>query len=351
MLRPLYNWQLLTLKNTHMGLLQLFDKILGTSLAKKPADRSQAKRARIIGVAMVKNEADIIELFIKINSRFFSEIHILDHQSSDSTATIIQKCQSWGYCVKYKLLENDGSGFNQAEITTHYIQQIARDTEFDYIMPIDADEFPFINPVEKNLTQATRACGYCLIPWVTYCPINDNYLSTHAPLYTNFQPRNFEPDQYYKVILTRDFAKTVKLSTGNHNVVDAEKYKPKKIRGILQHVPVRSAAQISSKAIIGSTVVKMTKNLEKGACFHWNEMAERISEKNLEISQAETLDIALNYAKFKNDKRSPRISLFTLYPRIGTPEDSIELKDLAKVDLHKNLKAFQLAQIAASQTT
>jgi hypothetical protein len=217
-------------------------------------------------------------------------------------------------------------------------------------MPIDADEFPFINPVEKNLTQATRACGYCLIPWVTYCPIKDNYLSTHAPLYTNFRPRNFEPDQYYKVILTRDFAKTVKLSTGNHNVVDAEKYKPKKIRGILQHVPVRSAAQISSKAIIGSTIVKMTKNLEKGACFHWNEMAERILSQNMKISQAETLEIALNYAILKKHMRSPRISLLPLHPRIGTESDSIELKDLARVDLEKNLENFKAMRAAAPKT-
>ena len=32
-----------------------------------------------------------------------------------------------------------------------------------------------------------------------------------------------------------------------------------------------------------------------------------------------------------------------------TPEDSIELKDLAKVDLRKNLEAFKLSQVAASQ--
>ena len=300
---------------------------------------------------MVKNEADIIELFIKINSRFFSEIHILDHQSSDSTAAIITKCQSWGYRIKYKHLENDGTGFNQAEITTNYIQQVARDYDCDFIMPIDADEFPHFSSgsqVFKTLSKATSTCGYCLIPWVTYCPINDDYLSSHAPLYSNFKPRSFEPDQYYKVILTKDFAKTVKLTTGNHNVVEEEKYKPKKIKAVLQHVPVRSAAQISSKAIIGSATLKVTKNRKAGETFHWDEMAERILRQDMKVSAAETLDIALNYAKLKNDKRSPRISLFSLYPPIGTSEDSIELKDLAKVDLHKNINAFRVLQAKTS---
>lgn len=337
----------------YRSLQQFLDKILSFSFEKNPSTHDVNKKARIIGVAMVKNEADIIELFIKINCRFFTEIYILDHLSSDHTAAIIKKCQAWGYPVKYKLLENDGSGFNQAEIITHYIQQIARDIECDYIMPMDADEFPFFNSAKKTdriLSQATNACGYCLIPWVTYCPINDDYLSSQAPLYTNFRARNYEPEQYYKVILTRDFAKNVKLSTGNHNVVDAEKYKPKKIKAILQHVPVRSAEQISSKAIIGSATIKMTKNLEKGACFHWNEMAERILSQNMKISQAETLEIALNYAKLKKHMRSPRISLLPLHPRIGTDSDSIELKDLARVDLKKNLENFKAMLSAAPKT-
>jgi glycosyltransferase involved in cell wall biosynthesis len=334
-----------------MGLRQLFKKILGFFLAINSTHTTPIKKARIVGVSMVKNEADIIELFIKINSRFFSEIHILDHYSSDHTATIIKKFQADGYPIKYKLLENDGSGFNQAEITANYIRQVARDIECDYIMPIDADEFPFINPAEKItqvLSEATQACGYCLIPWVTYCPIKGDYLSSTAPLYTNFRPRNFEPDQYYKIILTRDFARTVKLATGNHNVIESEKYKPKKIKAILQHVPVRSAEQISSKAIIGSATLKITKNHKAGESFHWDEMAERILARNMEISEAETLDIALNYAKQKKHQRSPKISIFSFSPKIGTSSDTIELKDLAKVDIHKNINAFRALQTKTS---
>ena len=326
-----------------INLRQFLYKILSFSFKKSLTANDLNKKIRIIGVAMVKNEADIIELFIKINCRFFSEIHILDHHSSDHTAAIIKKCQDWGYPIKYKLLEYDGSGYNQAEITTHYVQLVARDCECDYIMPIDADEFPCIGPaqkINKILSEATSACGYCLIPWVTYCPINDDYLSSQAPLYSNFRSRNHEPEQYYKVILTSDFAKTVKLTAGNHSVVEEKKYRPRKIKVILQHVPVRSAAQISSKAIIGSATLKITKNHKKGEAFHWDEMAERILQKNMEISQAETLDIALNYAKLKNQKRSPKISRLPWRPRIGTPEDSIELKDLARIDLQKNLRDF-----------
>jgi hypothetical protein len=334
-----------------MGLLKFFGKLLEAIFGKNSGLKSEAEKTRIIGVAMVKNEADIIELFIKINSRFFSEIHILDHQSSDSTAAIITKCQSWGYRVKYKLLENDGMGFNQAEITTNYIQQVARDYDCDFIMPIDADEFPYFSPgsqVFKILSKATSTCGYCLIPWVTYCPINDDYLSSHAPLYSNFKPRNFEPDQYYKVILTKDFAKTVKLTTGNHDVVEEKKYKPKKVKAILQHVPVRSAAQISSKAIIGSATLKVTKNHKAGEAFHWDDMAERILGQDMKVSAAETLDIALNYAKLKKHQRSPRLSVFPFYPKIGTSSDTIEFKDLAKVDVHKNINAFRALQAKTS---
>ena len=274
----------------------------------------------------------------------FSEIHILDHFSSDSTATIIKILQTRGYPIKYTLLENDGSGFNQADITTQYVRRVAHELECDYIMPIDADEFPCMRPtykINKMLAEATRRDGFCLIPWVTYCPINKDPLNGPAPLYTNFKPRNYEPQQYYKVILTRDFAKSVKLTAGNHGVVTETKNKPKIIKAILQHVPVRSPAQITSKAIIGSAIQKMTINRKPGEAFHWHKMAEKILAKNLEISQAEALDIALNYAKTKNCLFSPKISVFPWHPRIGTPEDSIELIDLAQVNFKKNLEAFK----------
>ncbi len=329
-----------------MSVSKFLKKIFDLFRKQKIGGCAGGQKVRVIGVAMVKNEADIIELFIKINSRFFHEIHILDHRSSDQTATIVKALQSSGYPVKYVQLENSSGDYKQAETTTAYVQQVARDVDCDYIMPIDADEFPYFKShqkIEVVLSAAMRDCGYCLIPWVTYCPINDNYFSSNAPLYENFRARNTEPAQYYKVILTRSFARTVELCKGNHNISEAGQYRAKKIRAILQHVPARSAAQITSKAIIGSTVAGLDENRKKGEMAHWDEMAEKILSKGMQLSHADVLDIALNYAKPQYAKRSPRISILCPYPRIGTPDDAITLKNLCTVDAQKNIGDFKRA--------
>ncbi len=44
-------------------------------------------------VSMVKNESDIIELFLRINIRSFNQILLVDHRSNDGTAEIIQEVQ------------------------------------------------------------------------------------------------------------------------------------------------------------------------------------------------------------------------------------------------------------------
>ena len=94
---------------------------------------------KIAAVTMVKNESDIIELFIKINSRFFDDIYILDHGSTDQTAKIIKLMKQKGYNLFYTLL--DDKIYNQSKITTQAVRQIAKNKMYDYIMPIDADEF------------------------------------------------------------------------------------------------------------------------------------------------------------------------------------------------------------------
>jgi len=44
---------------------------------------------KLVGVVMAKNEADVIEAFVRHNLRFLDRLLIIDHQSSDATANIV----------------------------------------------------------------------------------------------------------------------------------------------------------------------------------------------------------------------------------------------------------------------
>jgi hypothetical protein len=296
-------------------------------------------------VSMVKNEADIIELFLRINLRFFGKIYILDHHSDDTTPQIIQKLQAEGLPIEYILLTGASGAYDQAEITTYYINKIAREVDCDYIIPLDADEFircwGFTKP-EEVFREATSPCGYCLIPWVTYVPINDLYLKGESPLHNNFRARNREPQQYYKVVMKRNFATTARLAMGNHDVISEVELNPKKVfRVILQHVPVRSSEQITSKVIIGSMAYKLKSTRKPGDGYHWDELAEQAIRFNLRLPHECVKNMAINYASPKSFKGVLYAPKFSLNPKIGTGNENIAYRDLAEINAEHNIEAFK----------
>lgn len=51
---------------------------------------------KIVLVSMVKNEADIIESFVRHSLTYADELIIADHQSSDGTWEMLQKLRAEG---------------------------------------------------------------------------------------------------------------------------------------------------------------------------------------------------------------------------------------------------------------
>lgn len=319
---------------------------------------------KLAAVSMVKNECDIIELFIKINSRTFDHLYIIDHCSDDKTVEIINKLQAAGFPVS--LLPTIDNDFNQADILTKYAKNIARQNTFDYIMPLDADEFlatetPEI-PIKETIAAHLSINKNGLIPWKTYCPVSDTYYQHSAPLFENFRMRKREPLQYYKTILGNNFAKTCRLSEGSHfakNRSLATRLKkvgyeinklinPKKTRAnfhapevlplIIQHVPVRSSAQIIRKAILGSHTFAMKKGRKKGEGFHWDDMARKIRNDDYTISYPELVSIALHYSTPDDDRSA--IEIAEDGPRIGLASDRLEMKELATIRPLQSFDAY-----------
>ena len=298
---------------------------------------------KIAAISMVKNESDIIELFIKINSRFFDAIYILDHGSTDSTAQIVRLMKKSGYNVYYTLLSD--KIYNQSKITTSAIRQIAHLVLYDYLMPLDADEFipdeqiDFIKDFLRE-RQGNLDIGY--FPWKTYCPINRRYFEAEAPLYDNFKARRIEVSQFYKVIVTKRLGKFCTITMGNHDITTQEQISGLKkhiVPSFLIHVPIRSQEQIVSKAILGSHSFKLKKDRVPGEGFHWDELTQQIREKYYSISDEMLFQVAANYAVPKQKwikNQSINDVIEVACNNIGRAEDSIEFVELAKINLLRN---------------
>jgi glycosyltransferase involved in cell wall biosynthesis len=290
---------------------------------------------RVAAISMVKNECDVIELFIKINARIFDHIFIVDHSSSDGTREIMEAMRRDGYPLtvgRYEMLD-----FNQAKVLTGLARDISARNAFDYIVPLDADEFIYCpqGPLAETLRREISASGCGKMAWRTYVPINDRYFQSQAPLYENFRMRKHEPKQFYKVVVTNELAKSCKFFTGSNRVErDGQIVPAATLSCINQHVPIRGVEQLIIKAILGSHRLSIKMDRREGEGFQKDEMASRIRQCNYQLSNEDILDIASGYATQFN-AASDRVLLDESAPRIGTVDDAITLRDLAAVNLLK----------------
>lgn len=295
---------------------------------------------RLAAVAMVRNECDIVELFVRINARVFDFIHVLDHRSDDGTAAILALLAARGFPLLVTQVED--VAFDQAAVTSAAVRELARRDEFDFIVPIDADEFLAADggPSPREAIAAALAPDrFGLVPWRTFCPVTDDYFATPSPLYANFRMRAVEPMQFAKVVLGNEFAKNCTLTMGNH-FARSEGFAS---RGValplaMQHVPVRSSDQLVRKIVLGSHSLALRRGRGPLEGFHWDWMAARIRERGYRLDAAALLDLALRYSS--NPTRDVPRELLDDGPRVGTASDAIEFPDLARIELAKSFDNY-----------
>lgn len=311
----------------------------------KPA---AAPSCRLAAVAMVKNECDIIELFVRINARVFDVVHVLDHGSDDGTPEILARLAAEGYPLRVTTVP--GVAYEQAEVTAAAVREVARSGDCDFIVPIDADEFlapgddgrPTPREVIASLLTHDR---HGIVPWRTFCPVADDYYGTATPLFSHFRMREKEPLPFHKVVLGREFARDCTLTAGNH-VARSPGFAvvPVPLPLVMQHVPVRSSDQLVRKIVLGNYALSLKAKRGPLEGFHWTWMADRIRERGYRLDAEELLDFALRYCA--NPAADVSRRLLTDGPRVGTAADAIAFPELARIDLVKSFDAYLGALVA-----
>ena len=297
-------------------------------------------KSRVAAISMVKNECDIIELFIKINARTFDHIFVVDHSSSDGTQEILSALTRDGYPLTFGRYEK--LDFEQANVLTGLARDLAAGNAFDYIVPLDADEFVYCpqGTLEEILRAEMPESGCGQMAWKTYVPVNGRYFSSRAPLYENFRMRMREPKPFYKVVIDRELAKNCEIPVGNHIVVRGGKMvPPASLSCLVQHAPIRSAEQLVMKSILSSHRLSIKKGRLKTEGFHKDEMTRRIRSSNYRLSDEDVLDIASRYATDLTVE-SERVPVDESAPRIGTADDTIQLPELAALNVMKVVDGY-----------
>ena len=125
---------------------------------------------RIVGLSMVRNEADIIESFVRHNVAFLDELHVIVQPSGDGTDRILGKLAEEG--LPLVVIENNDAGFMQGEHLSSHARRLLATAQCDAVVVLDADEF-IKAPDRTSLVNAISAIPAGLFgcwEWHSYVP-------------------------------------------------------------------------------------------------------------------------------------------------------------------------------------
>ena len=240
---------------------------------------------KLAAVAMVRNEADIVESFVRHNLQFLDRLVVVDHNSDDGTAEILLKLQLENLPITIE--KEHVLAFNQAHRLTQAARQLATTHQPDWIFCLDADEFiraPSRAALESALDGMPGAA--VTIPWQTYLP-SEKVVDPRNPLAQARERPRVDPIPELKVVLSRKLAlgNDWLLAHGNHGVSQPDEsgthqvLPAPQVEGVaLAHFPMRSPDQLVKKVTLGWFGHRLLLGAEADTTqqgWHWRELHKR----------------------------------------------------------------------------
>ena len=295
------------------------------------------KKIRIASISCIKNESDIIETFIRVNSRVVHTFFFID-DSTDATREILRKLIKEEFHII--ILENKSgiTYFDQASIVNNaicIIREQYKDIDFDYILPLDCDEFPNTLSIE-NFTQELSKIPDDSIGnyfWETYIPISLEFSKLNKNGLTScFQKRAFEGINFPKIIIPKTHFDKIIVDTGGHNAAysGGMPCKTYTIQSQLAHFPVRSPEQIIRKNFTAVYGLMRKKSRSKGEGFHVYYTMAAILNKNIKINLKTLQKIAFEYAS--NNKFTIEPDIVELLKPSWIPDYQLKYLDQSNIN-------------------
>lgn len=246
---------------------------------------------KLLGAAMLRNEADVVECFVRHNLSVLDALVVVDHGSSDGTPEILDALVAEGLPLE---VQRDASvGYLQSEIMTRTVRHALRRHGADFVFALDGDEFLKV-PRRALLDEilATLPPGlHAAMQWQTYVPDFEDSASAQRSVLARAKRRlATERHGLHKVIVARAFADTpdAVIAVGNHVVLPRADHptaeQPVRHARVaaevvaLAHLPVRSARQLVNKIVIGWLSHCVARRDNADLAFHWRELYQEIAD-------------------------------------------------------------------------
>lgn len=214
--------------------------------------RLPAGGAPVIAVAMVRNEQDVVERFVRHNLAVIDGLVVLDHKSRDATPAILQALVDEG--LPLAVWTTPLPGKHQALWMSRMARHAARELGAHPVVPLDADEFLTGSTVAgmRGLLQATASDGAQALEWMSYVPMPDDPAGETDVIARITHRRAREVSRTLKLAVGRDLAAREDFlwSHGMHRIAcafEAVAIRPQQRQLSLAHMPVRSVEQLRAK--------------------------------------------------------------------------------------------------------
>jgi hypothetical protein len=267
------------------------------------------------GLAMVRNEADIIESFVRYNLQYLDELIIVLHSCHDETPQIVEQLQREGLPVS--VLHNHELAFRKAHWMNKTAREVLTAKRADWLIMLDADEFIKV-PSRDYLDRALASTPEDAAPvlrWQSYVPTPEDAVDEPHPLRRIQHRCAVEPTAICKVAIRPTFHldHTLTIAEGNHGVVRRLGNVETPIRHVtfqdlvLAHLPVRSAGQAITKIMVGT----WSRWLQQGAVdqnmnisSHWIHFYQQVMRDG-GLSAEQLREVALDYQRVAARKGTP----------------------------------------------
>lgn len=255
---------------------------------------------KIVSITWARNEADVLEVFVRYHSTVADKMIIVLHQCEDRSHTILTKLQREGLPIHIR--EDPSLIHRQSVVLTNLMHEVAGSSDAEWILPLDADEF-LVGNVHKTIERLPTD-RITLLPWQTYVPTPTDSRRERNILKRIVHRRSIEEPQFHKTLIPRSIAREphTHLPEGNHRVLRmgwdgiVEPVCGEITNTLhLAHFPVRSEQQLRRKICLGWESHLMNPKREEGQAFQWKALYQRCC-CNTPITEEELQDIALHYA-------------------------------------------------------
>ena len=260
---------------------------------------------------LMRNEADIIESWVRYYAKEVDHIIITNNLSVDGSGDLMHKLIAEGLPIT--LEEDNRHGFLQNERMQKMMRRAFSEFKADWVLLLDADEI-LIPPAGKTLRETFTALKddrLLKVPLFTYVPMECDSDEPNVLKRITHRLDN-EVTQCNKVMVPATIGRKQKavIKMGNHNMAMRGRLIKKQDAPLgmyLAHFPVRSKEQLATKALVGWLSLLARPNYNHGDCYHWKNLFDQFFDDK-EGAFNDLQDVAINYVReSENKNESPNV--------------------------------------------